>query len=100
MPQELIEDYLKKDALWSVPLATVLGIPLYANSISVIPIIEALVDKGVPLGTALSFMTATVTLSLPEALILKKVMKWQLLAAFFGITTFGIMLLGLIFNLS
>jgi hypothetical protein len=60
---------------------------------------EALVGKGIPLGTALAFMTATVTLSIPEALILKKVMKWQLLAMFFGITTIGIMVIGFIFNL-
>jgi uncharacterized membrane protein YraQ (UPF0718 family) len=83
---------------WAVPIATLLGIPLYANSVSVIPIIEVLIDKGIPLGTALSFMTATVTLSIPEALILKKAMKWQLLAIFFSITTFGIMLIGWLFN--
>lgn len=98
VPQDLIESYLKSDALWTVPLATVMGIPLYANSVSIIPIIEALTTKGIPLGSALSFMTATVTLSIPEALILKKVMKWQLLALFFTITTIGIMILGFVFN--
>lgn len=99
IPQSLIENYLSGDALWTIQLATILGVPLYANSVSVIPIMEALVDKGVPLGTALSFMTATVTLSIPEALILKKIMKWQLLELFFGITTLGIILIGLLFNL-
>ncbi|MBD3280608.1 permease [Candidatus Dojkabacteria bacterium] len=99
VPEDFIERILSGDALWTVPLATVLGVPLYANSVSVIPIIEALVDKGIPLGTAMAFMTATVTLSIPEALILKKIMKWQLLVLFFGITTFGIILIGLIFNL-
>jgi uncharacterized membrane protein YraQ (UPF0718 family) len=59
---------------------------------------EALVGKGVPLGTALAFMTAIVTLSIPEALILKKVMRWQLLSAFFGITTVGIILVGYLLN--
>ena len=98
VPEELIEKYLSIKEWWVVPVATLLGVPLYANSVSVIPIIEALVGKGIPLGTALAFMTATVTLSIPEALILKKAMRWQLLAVFFGITTFGIMLIGFIFN--
>jgi uncharacterized membrane protein YraQ (UPF0718 family) len=76
IPQTLIEKYLGMKAWWSVPTATLLGVPLYANSVSVIPVMEALVGKGVPIGTALAFMTATVTLSIPEALILKKAMKW------------------------
>lgn len=98
LPKDFITNNLSIKDWWSVPVATLLGIPLYANSVSVIPIIEALIWKGVPLGTALAFMTATVTLSIPEALILKKAMKWQLLALFFGITTLGIMLIGFIFN--
>jgi hypothetical protein len=60
---------------------------------------EALVSKGASLGTVLAFMTATVTLSLPEALILKKIMRWQLLAIFFGITTIGIIIMGYLFNI-
>lgn len=76
IPQTLIEKYLGMKAWWSVPAATLLGVPLYANSVSVIPVMEALVGKGVLIGTALAFMTATVTLSIPEALILKKAMKW------------------------
>jgi len=98
IPQTLIETYLNIKVWWAVPIATLLGVPLYANSVTVIPIIEALINKGVPMGTALAFMTATVALSLPEALILKKAMKWQLLAIFFGITTIGIMLIGYLFN--
>ncbi|MCA9372706.1 permease [Candidatus Woesebacteria bacterium] len=98
VPASLISDSLSGSGLWSVPAAVLLGIPLYANSVSVIPIIEALVGKGVPMGTALAFMTATVTLSIPEALMLKKILKWQLLAAFFGITTVGIVLMGYLFN--
>lgn len=98
VPAELIEKYLSVKEWWVVPVATLLGVPLYANSVSVIPIMEAFVGKGIPLGTALAFMTATVTLSIPEALILKKAMRWQLLAVFFGITTLGIMLIGYIFN--
>lgn len=98
IPQTLIEKYLGMKVWWNVPAATLLGIPLYANSVSVIPVMEALIGKGVPLGTALAFMTATVTLSIPEALILKKAMKWPLLLTFFGITTVGIMMMGFLFN--
>lgn len=98
VPAALIEKYLAIKAWWVVPIATLIGVPLYANSVSVIPVMEALIGKGIPLGTALAFMTATVTLSIPEALILKKAMKWQLLAIFFGITTIGIMLIGYFFN--
>ena len=99
VPAELIEKYLSIRKWWVVPIAVLMGVPLYANSVSIIPIVEALVGKGIPLGTALAFMTATVTLSIPEALILKKAMKWQLLAIFFGITIAGIMLIGFMFNI-
>jgi len=98
VPADLVEKYLSNRTWWAVPLATLLGSPLYANSISVVPVMEALVQKGVPLGTALSFMTAIVTVSFPQAMILKKVMRWQLLAMFFGITIVGIMVMGYIFN--
>ncbi len=98
VPESLISSVLSDSAGWSVPAAVMLGVPLYANSVSVIPIIEALVGKGVPMGTALAFMTATVTLSIPEALMLKKLLKWQLLAVFFGLTTLGIVLMGYVFN--
>lgn len=98
VPQSIISNSLSGASWWSVPAAVLLGVPLYANSVSVIPIIEALVGKGVPMGTALAFMTSTVTLSIPEALMLKKLLKWQLLAMFFGITTVGIILMGYLFN--
>ena len=98
IPANFFEKYLSINSWWTVPLATILGVPLYANSVSVLPVIEALIGKGIPIGTALAFMTATVALSLPEALILKKAMKWQLLVAFFGITSLGIMLIGYLFN--
>ncbi len=98
VPASLVAKYLSNKSWWAVPVATLLGAPLYANSVSVIPVMEALVQKGVPLGTALAFMTAIVTVSIPESMILKKVMKWQLLAAFFGITIIGIMIMGWIFN--
>ncbi len=99
IPENLVIKYLSIRSWYTIPIATLLGVPLYANSVSVIPVIEALVGKGIPMGTALAFMTATVTLSLPEALILKKVMKWPLLLTFFGITIVGIMLIGYLFNI-
>lgn len=98
IPSSIVERYLSVRAWWTIPVATLLGAPLYANSVGVIPIMEALVQKGVPLGTALTFMTAIVTVSIPEVMILKRVMKWQLLALFFGITIVGIMIMGYIFN--
>lgn len=98
VPESIITKYLANDAWYVVPLATILGAPLYANSVTVIPIVQALIGKGIPLGTALAFMTATVTLSLPEALMLKKVMRWQLLVVFFGITMLGIVTVGYLFN--
>lgn len=98
IPMSLIEGYLSNKEWWVVPVATLMGVPLYANSVSVIPIIDALIGKGVPIGTALAFMTATVTLSIPEALILKKAMNIKLLLIFFAITTLGIMLMGYILN--
>ena len=99
VPEILVQKYLANDSNWTVPIAVLLGVPLYANSVSVLPIMEALVGKGVPIGTVLAFMTAIVALSFPEALILKKVMRWQLLAIFFGITTAGIIIMGFLFNL-
>ncbi len=99
VPATFVEHYLSSKDWWAVPLATLLGSPLYANSVSVIPIMEALVQKGVPLGTALAFMTAIVTISIPEAMILRKVMHWQLLAIFLSITMIGIIIMGYIFNL-
>lgn len=98
VPTGLVEQYLSNKAWWTVPMAVLLGIPLYANSVSVVPVMEAMVGKGAPLGTVLAFMTAIVTLSIPEALILKKVMRWQLLAIFFGTTTIGIIIMGYVFN--
>jgi len=98
VPSNFFERYLSSEKWWAVPIATFVGVPLYANSVSVVPIMETLVNKGVSLGTALAFMTATATLSIPEALILKKAMKMSLLITFFGITTVGIILIGYFFN--
>lgn len=98
VPESLVSQYLSTKSWWAVPFAVLLGAPLYANSVGVVPIIEALVGKGVSLGSALSFMTATVTISIPEGLMLMKIMKKQLLFAFFGITIVGIIFMGYLFN--
>jgi uncharacterized protein len=98
VPEDLIGKYLAAKQWWVVPVATLVGIPLYANSVSVIPVVEAFVGKGIPLGSAFAFMTATVTLSIPQVLMLKKAMRWQLLLTFYGITTVGIMIIGYLFN--
>lgn len=98
VPQNFVADYLSAKDWWTVPMAVLLGFPLYANSVSVIPVIEAMAGKGIPLGTSLAFMTSTVTLSIPGLLILKKAMSWRLLSAFVIITLIGIMIIGYFFN--
>jgi len=82
VPQDFFEHTLNSGAWWTVPLAVIVAVPLYSNAVAVIPIMQALVSVGVPMGTALAFMMATVGLSLPEALILKKVMSIKLLAMY------------------
>lgn len=98
VPRGVVEAHFAAKTWWSIPLVTLLGAPFYANSVSVIPVMEAMVGKGVPIGTALTFMTSIVTISIPEALILRKVMKWQLLTLFFTITIIGIMIMGYALN--
>lgn len=98
VPSWFFETYISKDNPFAVPIAVILWIPMYANATSVIPIIQALIVKWVPLGTWLAFMMAVVGLSLPEFLILKKVMKIKLLLIFFGLVWFFIILLWYFFN--
>jgi len=98
VPEGFFEVYLQKAGFWGVPLAVILAVPLYSNASGVIPVIQSLIAKGVPIGTGLAFMMATVGLSLPEAMILKKVLKWQLLASFFAVVTIGIIIIGYLFN--
>ncbi|MFH1012495.1 MAG: permease [Candidatus Peregrinibacteria bacterium] len=98
VPAGFFEEYLSKNNLFAVPAAVIMGVPLYSNATGMIPIVQSLVSKGVALGTALAFMMAVVGLSLPEAIILKKVMKPRLLGAFFGIVTLGIIGIGYLFN--
>lgn len=98
VPQERIHSIISKVGILQVPIAVILGVPLYGSCAAILPIAAALFQKGVPLGTALSFMMATSALSLPEAIMLRRVIKLELIAIFFGITTFGIILVGYIFN--
>lgn len=99
VPQTYFENTLSSGAWWTVPLATIVAVPLYSNAVGVVPIMQALVAKGVSIGAAFAFMMATVGLSMPEALILKKVMSLKLLAIFFAMITVGIIIIGLLVNL-
>ncbi len=98
VPLGFFEKYVSIDNPLAVPIAVLIGVPSYASAHSVIPIIQPLVDKGVPIGTALAFMMATVALSLPEALMLKKVIKLPLLLTFFGVVSAGIIIIGYTLN--
>jgi len=99
VPASLFEQYISDNSLFAVPTAVVIGIPLYIDAVSVLPIIVSLVGKGVPLGTAIAFMMGTIGLSLPEGLLLKKVMKKELIIGFFTTIGIGMILLGYFFNL-
>ena len=99
VPENFMASIMGKDAWWSVPLAVLLGVPMYSNAAGIIPIVQALLGKGAALGTVLAFMMSVIALSLPEAIILRKVLKPRLIAVFFGIVAVGIMLVGFLFNL-
>ena len=99
VPAELLTKILGNNAWWSIPVATLISVPIYANAAGVIPIVGALIGKGVAIGTAMVVLMATIGLSLPEALILKKVMSMKLLVTFFGIVAVGIMTIGYLLNI-
>ncbi len=98
IPTGFFEKYISKDNPLAVPLAVILGVPMYSNAAGVLPIIQVFVSKGVPIGTAIAFMMAVVGLSIPEATLLKKVMTWKLIAIFFGVIAFFIIISGYLFN--
>ena len=98
VPEDFLGSLLGKENWYGVPLAILMGIPMYSNAAGIIPIVSVLIEKGVSLGTALAFMMSVIALSLPEIIILKKVLKWQLIAAFVGIVAAGIVIVGFIFN--
>lgn len=99
VPEGFMASIMGKGAWWSVPLAVLIGIPMYSNAAGIIPVIHALIEKGAALGTVLAFMMAVIALSLPEAIILRKVLKPALIATFFGVVGAGILLVGYLFNM-
>jgi len=99
VPDGFFEKYMQRDNPFAVPMATLLAVPLYANAAGILPVVQVLVAKGIPIGTAIAFMMAVVGLSLPEALLLKKVMTVKLIAIFFGVVTLCIIFSGYLFNL-
>ncbi len=99
VPETVLASILGAGAWWSVPLAVGLGIPLYSNAAGIIPVVQALLEKGVALGTALAFMMSVIGLSLPEMIILRKVLKTRLIVTFAGVVGAGILLVGILFNL-
>jgi uncharacterized membrane protein YraQ (UPF0718 family) len=98
VPQEMIQRIISKAGIFSVPIATILGVPMYGSCAAIVPVAVVLFQKGIPLGTALSFMMAIAALSLPEAIMLRRAMRLQLIFLFFGITTLAIIIIGYLFN--
>jgi len=98
VPQDFMASFMGKDAWWSVPLAVLMGVPMYTNAAGIIPIVQALLAKGAALGTVLAFMMSVIALSLPEMIILRKVLKLRLIATFVGVVASGILIVGFVFN--
>jgi uncharacterized membrane protein YraQ (UPF0718 family) len=98
IPNDFLVKYAGPNNPFAVPIAVLIGVPLYSNAAGVIPLVSVLVEKGMAMGTVLAFMMAVVGLSLPEAIILRKVLKPKLIAVYFGINALGIMAIGYLFN--
>ena len=98
VPENFMAGLMGKSAWWSVPVAVLIGVPLYSNAAGIIPIVHALLEKGASLGTTLAFMMAVIGLSLPETIILRKVLKLPLIFIFVGVVATGIVIVGYIFN--
>jgi len=99
VPEGFMAQIMGKGAWWSVPVAVLIGIPMYSNAAGIVPVVEALLGKGAALGTVLAFMMAVIALSLPEMVILRKVLKPRLIAVFAGVVGTGILIVGYLFNL-
>ncbi len=99
VPEEFMASIMGKDAWWSVPAAVVVGIPMYSSAAGIVPVVEALLGKGAALGTVLAFMMSVIALSLPEMVILRKVLKPKLIAVFIAVVGTGILFTGYLFNL-
>jgi len=98
VPENFMASIMGRGAWWSVPLAVLIGVPMYSNAAGIIPVVHALLEKGAALGTVLAFMMAVIALSLPETIILRKVLRPPLIAVFLGVVTGGIILVGYFFN--
>jgi hypothetical protein len=98
VPTNAMASIMGRGAWWSVPLAVLIGVPMYSNAAGIIPVVQALLGKGAALGTVLAFMMSVIGLSLPEAIILRKVLKPPLLLIFFGVVAAGITAVGFLFN--
>ena len=99
VPEGFMASIMGKGAWWSVPIAVLIGIPMYSNAAGIIPVVHALIEKGAALGTVLAFMMSVIALSLPEMVILRKVLKPALIATFIGVVGFGILIVGYLFNM-
>jgi uncharacterized membrane protein YraQ (UPF0718 family) len=99
VPENFMASFMGSGSWWSVPLAVLIGIPMYSNAAGIIPVVQALLAKGAALGTVLAFMMSVIGLSLPEMIILRKVLKVRLIATFAGVVGFGILIVGTLFNL-
>ena len=98
VPEEMIRNAMSATGIFSVPIATLLGVPMYGSCAAIVPVAVVLFEKGIPLGTALAFMMGMAALSLPEAIMLRRTMKLPLIAIFFGITSVGIIATGYLLN--
>lgn len=99
VPENFMAGLMGKSAWWSVPVSVMIGVPMYSNAAGIIPIVQALLEKGASLGTVLAFMMSVIGLSLPETIILKKVLKLPLIFTFIGVVALGIIIVGYLFNL-
>lgn len=98
VPQDFMASIMGRDVWWAVPAAVLIGVPMYSNAAGIIPVVEALLAKGAALGTVLAFMMSVIALSLPEFIILRKVLKVRLIAVFAGVVASGILIVGYVFN--
>jgi len=99
VPEGFLAGLMGKSAWWSVPAAVLIGVPMYSNAAGIIPVVQALLEKGAALGTVLAFMMAVIGLSLPEIIILRRVLRPPLIAAFVGVVATGILIVGYLFNI-
>ena len=99
VPENFMASLMGKSVWWSVPVAVLIGVPMYSNAAGILPVVQALLGKGAALGTVMAFMMSVIALSAPEMIILRKVLKPRLIAVFAGVVAVGIMLVGFVFNL-